>query len=158
MWCSTFNFASQIVIYHPTTSNNCNNVVQFSISIINWKHINIRTIKQRHQFSKKIITRKNIVVLILPHIQCLHLMYSKVAWVLISSRTPVRTQVILALHYFLDYLSISYDCVINDRRNFGWIFIYDVKPVQFHLQFKLYRAYNWNCRKHKRELWRIVGN
>ena len=58
-----FNLTFYIVIYYPATSNNCNNVVppvlllyfdtsavleqeqpyiaQFSISIINWKHINI---------------------------------------------------------------------------------------------------------------------
>ena len=66
------------------TSNSCNNVAppvlllycdtpgvifdekqpyisQLPLGIINWKHINIRKIKSRHQCSKRIITRKNIV-------------------------------------------------------------------------------------------------
>ena len=43
------------------------------------------------------------------HIQCLHLMYAEVAWVLVSSGTQVKPQVILDPDYFPDYLSISYD-------------------------------------------------
>ena len=36
-------------------------ITQFPLSIINWKHINIRTIKYRHQCSKRIIIKKNTV-------------------------------------------------------------------------------------------------
>ena len=38
---------------------------------------------------------KNTVVFIFRHIQCLHLMYSEVAWVLVSSVTQVQPQIIL---------------------------------------------------------------
>ena len=52
---------------------------------------------------------KNTVVLIFQHIHCLHLMYSEVAWVLISSGTQVRSQIILDPDYLPDYLSVSYN-------------------------------------------------
>ena len=52
---------------------------------------------------------KNTVVLIFKHIQCLHLMYSEVVWVLIYSRTQVQPQIILDQDYLPDYLSFSYD-------------------------------------------------
>ena len=45
---------------------------------------------------------KNGVVLIFWCIQCLYLMYSEVAWVLVSLGTQVQPQIIL-------YLSVSYD-------------------------------------------------
>ena len=54
---------------------------------------------------------KNTVVLIFPHIQCLHWMYSEVAWVLVSSVTQVQPQIMLDPDYLLDYLSVSYDYV-----------------------------------------------
>ena len=43
------------------------------------------------------------------HIQCLHLMYAEVAWVLISSGTQFQPQIVLNPDYHLDYLSLSYD-------------------------------------------------
>ena len=52
---------------------------------------------------------KNTVFLILRHTQCLHLIYSEVAWILISSGTQVQPQIILDLGYPPDYLSVSYD-------------------------------------------------
>ena len=52
---------------------------------------------------------KNTVVLIFRHIQCLHLMYSEVAWVLVSSGTQVQPQIILDPDYLPDYFSVSYD-------------------------------------------------
>ena len=52
---------------------------------------------------------KNTVVLILWHIQCLHLMYSEVAWVLVPLGTQVQPQIILVPDYLTDYLSSSYD-------------------------------------------------
>ena len=43
------------------------------------------------------------------HIQCLHLMYAEVAWVLVPSGTQVQPQIILDLGYLPDYVSVSYD-------------------------------------------------
>ena len=48
-------------------------------------------------------------VFIFGHIQFLHLMYFEVAWVLVSSRTQVRPQIMLDPDYLQDYLSVSYD-------------------------------------------------
>ena len=56
---------------------------------------------------------KNTVILIFQHIQCLHLMYSEVAWVLLSSGTQVQPQIILDPDYLPDYLSVSYDHAQN---------------------------------------------
>ena len=36
-------------------------------------------------------------------------MHSEVAWVLVSSRTPVQLQIILKPDYLPNYLSVSYD-------------------------------------------------
>ena len=52
---------------------------------------------------------KNTVVLIFRHIQCLHLMYSEVAWALVSSGTHVQPQIILDSGYLPNDLSVSYD-------------------------------------------------
>ena len=64
---------------------------------------------------------KNIVVLISRHIQCLHLMYSVVAWVLVSSGTQVQPQIMLDPDYPPDYFSVSYyygNCYkANSRKN-----------------------------------------
>ena len=54
---------------------------------------------------------KNTVVLIFRYIQCLHLMYSVVALVLVSSGTQVQPQIILDPDYLPNYLSVSYDYV-----------------------------------------------
>ena len=43
------------------------------------------------------------------HIQCLHMMYTEVGWVLVSSGTQVQPQVILDPDHLPGYLSISYD-------------------------------------------------
>ena len=50
-----------------------------------------------------------LTILTFRHIQCLHLMYAEVAWVLVSSGTQVQPQVILDPDYLPDYLSVSYD-------------------------------------------------
>ena len=57
---------------------------------------------------------KNIVALIFRHIHCLHLMYSEVAWVLVSSVTQVSPQTILDPDNLPDYLSVSYDYINTD--------------------------------------------
>ena len=41
--------------------------------------------------------------------QCLHLMNSEVAWVLVSSESQVQPKIILDPDYLPDYLSLSYD-------------------------------------------------
>ena len=53
--------------------------------------------------------RKIPNVLIFWDIHCLNLMYAKVAWVLVSSRTQVQLQIILDPDNLPDYLSISCD-------------------------------------------------
>ena len=68
-----------------------------------------------YQCSQKLVkntVKKTVVLTILTfwHIQCLHLMYAEVAWVLISLGTQVQPQVILDPNYLPDYLSVSYDC------------------------------------------------
>ena len=52
---------------------------------------------------------KNTVVSVFQHIQCLLMMNSEIAWVLVSSGTQVQRQIILDLDYLPDYLSVSYD-------------------------------------------------
>ena len=52
---------------------------------------------------------KNTVVLIFQHIPCLYLMYTEVAWVLVSSGSQVQSQIILDPYYLIDYLSVFYD-------------------------------------------------
>ena len=42
-------------------------------------------------------------------IQCLHLMYAEVAWVLVSSGTQVRLQIIPDPDYLPDDISVSYN-------------------------------------------------
>ena len=51
----------------------------------------------------------NTVVLIFRHIQCLHLMNSEIAWVLVFSETQSQPQIILNPDNLLDYLSVFYD-------------------------------------------------
>ena len=53
----------------------------------------------------------NIVVLIFRYFQYLHLMYSKLAWVVVFSGTQVQPQIILEPDYLSDYLSVSYGYV-----------------------------------------------
>ena len=41
--------------------------------------------------------------------QCLHLMYAEVAWVLVYSRTQIQSQMILDPDYLPDYIFVSHD-------------------------------------------------
>ena len=43
------------------------------------------------------------------HIQCLHLMYAEVAWVLVTLGTQVQLQIIPDPAYLPDDISVSYD-------------------------------------------------
>ena len=63
---------------------------------------------------------KNIVILIFQHIQCLHLMNSEVAWVLVSWGTQVQPQIILDPDDLPDYLSVSYDMALT---NIYWLLL-----------------------------------
>ena len=60
---------------------------------------------------------KNTVALIFRHIQCIHLMYSEVVGVLVSSGTQVQLQIIFDPDYVPEYLSVSYDYdeIKNDK-------------------------------------------
>ena len=49
---------------------------------------------------------KNTVVLLIRHIQCLHLMNSEVSWVLVSSETQVQSQIILNPDYLPEFQTI----------------------------------------------------
>ena len=55
---------------------------------------------------------KNTVPLIFRHFQCLHLMYSEVAWVLVSSVTQAELQIILDP----DYLQIILPFLMSSLR------------------------------------------
>ena len=55
------------------------------------------------------IKNRVVFVSIFWHIQCLHLMYSEVAWVLVSLRTQVQQQITLNPDYLPYYLSVCYD-------------------------------------------------
>ena len=48
------------------------------------------------------------------HIQCLHLMYAEIVWVLVSLGTQVQPQIIPNPDYLTDYLSVSYDYDITN--------------------------------------------
>ena len=51
----------------------------------------------------------NTIILAFPYSQCLHLMHSEVACVLVSLGTQVPPQIILGPNYLPDYNSLSYD-------------------------------------------------
>ena len=74
-----------------------------------------------YQCSKKLVTCKCLTILTFQHIQCLHLMYAEVAWVLVSSGTQVQPQIIPDPDYLPDYLSVSYDYVTMEEA------LYDVE-------------------------------
>ena len=62
--------------------------------------------------------KKEHSCLSVPRIQCLHLMYSEVAWILVSLGTQVQPQIILNPDCLLeDYLSISFDYVLINNVN-----------------------------------------
>ena len=54
-----------------------------------------------------------LTILTFQHIQCLHLMYVEVAWVLVSSGIQVQPQAIPDPDCLPDYLSVSYDYVLT---------------------------------------------
>ena len=66
-----------------------------------------------YQCSKSLVTYKKYIltILTLRHIQCLHLMYAEIAWVLVSSGTQVKPQIKIDTDYLSDYPYVSYDYV-----------------------------------------------
>ena len=50
-----------------------------------------------------------LTILTFQHIQCLHLMYPEIAWVLVPSGIQVQPQILPDPRYLPDYLSVSYD-------------------------------------------------
>ena len=66
---------------------------------------------------------KNTHSLISRLIQCLHLMYSEVAWVLVSLESQVQPQIILDPYYLPKYFSISHDCDITQQK----LKVYDMR-------------------------------
>ena len=88
-------------------------ITQFTPGIISLKQINIRVIKLRCiSAARRWYHINNTVVLAIltfRHIQCLHLMYADVAWVLVSLGTQVQPQIMLDPEYLPDYISVSYD-------------------------------------------------
>ena len=83
--------------------------------IINQKQNNIRIIKLECISAPRSWPHVNntvvLTILTFQHIQCLHLMYAEVAWVLVSSGTQVQPQIIPDLDCLPDYLFVSYDNV-----------------------------------------------
>ena len=76
------------------------------------------SIKNRFRYSapRSWSNLKNTVLLTIltfQHIQCLHLMYAEVAWVLVSLETQVQPPLILDPDYLPDYLFISDDYEIT---------------------------------------------
>ena len=64
-------------------------------------------------YSRHNLLKTDAGVSIYRYIQCLNLMNSEVAWVLVSSGTQVQSQIILDRDYLPDYLSVSYDYVAS---------------------------------------------
>ena len=78
--------------------------------------------------------KKEYSCLSVPHIQCLHLMYSEVVWILESLGTQVQPQIILNPDCLPEnYLSISFDYVlINNVNSFQKTFVSETGLFDFH--------------------------
>ena len=83
---------------------------------------------------------KNTVVLTIltfQYIQCLHLMYAEVAWVLVSLGTQIQLQIILDPDYLPDYLFVSdnYEITIITRQNDTMFFICSSSSMRWLFHF-----------------------
>ena len=83
-------------------------IAHFPPGIINYKQINIRTIKKDESVLQEAGHISNTSVLIFPDTQCLHLTYLEVAWVLVFLGTQVQLQIILTWDYLPHFLSDFY--------------------------------------------------
>ena len=128
MQSSGFNLFFQVVIYYLILSNNCNNVFRpvlsswsysrrgatiYCIVYTRLNQLKTEGISGLQEFSHI----NKTVVLIFQYFYCLYLMYSDIAWVLVSSRTQVQLQIIIKPHYLPDHLSVSIDYGLTEELN-----------------------------------------
>ena len=100
------------------------------------------SIKNRFRYSapRSWSNIKNTVVLTnltFQHIQCLHLIYAEVAWVLLSLGTQVQPQIILDPDYLPDYLYVSddYEITMITRQNDPIFFICSSSSIHWLFHF-----------------------
>ena len=84
-----------------------------------------------------------LTILTFHHVQCLHLMYAEVAWVLVSSGTQVHPQIILDPHYLPDYLFVSddYEVTMITRQNDLIFFIYSASSIRWYSSFLHFKTF-----------------
>ena len=106
------------------------------------------SIKNRFRYSapRSWSNIKNTVVLTIltfQHIQCLHLMYAEVAWVLVSSGTQVQPQIILDPDYLPDYLFVSddYEITMITRQNDPIFFICSSSSIRCYISFLHFKTF-----------------
>ena len=110
--------SSCIVILLELLSQRSNRILHCYSRHHQLKTANTRIIKLRYISAPRSRSHiKNTLVLTFQHIQCLHLMYSEVAWVPVSSGTQVQSQIILDPDYLPDDLFVSYDYVFEEKLN-----------------------------------------
>ena len=104
------------------------------------------SIKNRFRYSapRSWSNIKNTVVLTIltfQHIQCLHLMYAEVVWVLVSLGTQVQPQIIRDPEYLPDYLFVSDDYEISmiTRQNDPIFFICSSSSIRWLFHFCISR-------------------
>ena len=113
---------------------------------------------------------KNTVVLLIRHIQCLHLMNSEVSWILVSSETQVQSQIILNPDYlpefqtifpFLMTMVLLNVMFLQSQGNHKFITIFAISPkntckgIYFYLSCSRY--INCTLCKNKLLYWYIQG-
>ena len=118
----------QIVICHPTLSNNCNKVLSSSVKLLELFSIRsnhlLHSLHQTQSIKNRLMSEQenegilvlqeighvnNAILLIFWYFQCLRCitMYSEVGVLLISSGTQVQPQVVLEPNFLPYYLSVS---------------------------------------------------
>ena len=113
---------------------------------------------------------KNTVVLLIRHIQCLHLMNSEVSWVLVSSETQVQSQIILNPDYLPEFQTIFQFLMtmvllnvmfLQSQGNHKFITIFAISPKNtckgIHFYLSCSRYINCTLCKNKLLYWYIQG-
>ena len=113
---------------------------------------------------------KNTVVLLIRHIQCLHLMNSEVSWVLVSSETQVQLQIILnpdclpefqTIFPFLMTMVLLNVMFLQSQGNHKFITIFAISPKNtckgIHFYLSCSRYINCTLCKNKLLYWYIQG-
>ena len=113
---------------------------------------------------------KNTVVLLIRHIQCLHLMNSEVSWILVSSETQVQSQIILNPDYlpefqtifpFLMTMVLLNVMFLQSQGNHKFITIFAISPKNtckgIHFYLSCSRYINCTLCKNKLLYWYIQG-